>query len=530
MRHGRSLVRLFLHFAWVLALASPAMADIDLTGRWQTSPGNYAQIAQSGGQVVVSFTRTISGIGTIDFAMAGTFNQTSLTATDGSGFRLAMTQYGQGRYLEGVLAVIGSFNSGGEIWTRCQCYDGNNDDGDGCSSGCQIEPCFTCSPEPSDCVPSADSDPCDDGRDCTTGETCTAGICGNGTTEPSCIDMTGEWRVSTDSYTWVLNERNFSAGQLTLTQRHGVLFGPSLFGSLDPLTGQFRLFTRGGAGPLCGFSYSFDGVASPDGQTYTGNGATYFSHIRGCWTGSTIEQDGYRCGEVTGCDLTGCSGVPDGTACRSDTPCSDDAACTAGACIGHPTCPACTTCDGAGACIAAPRNDCTTSIDPGKGQMQIKLSEDGAGNQLRWRWKAGPQLALEDFGNPQGSDDVSLCLFAVPPGAEWLLASTTMTAGSCSEPPCWSDRNGKRVYKANGGATSPITGMTLASGNDGKTSVDVRAAGSGLFDGMGTPPYPMPIRSQLQIGNGACFELDFATETVKSNDYLRFKASGTSLP
>jgi cysteine-rich repeat protein len=60
-----------------------------------------------------------------------------------------------------------------------QCDDGNTFDGDGCSSQCTIESCFTCTGQPSRCSPSAAGTACDDHNACTVGETCDgAGGCG----------------------------------------------------------------------------------------------------------------------------------------------------------------------------------------------------------------------------------------------------------------------------------------------------------------------------------------------------------------
>ena len=61
-----------------------------------------------------------------------------------------------------------------------ECDDGNGRDGDGCSAVCTLEPCFTCTGDPSVCAP-ADGPPCDDGNPCTAGESCHAGACGGGT-------------------------------------------------------------------------------------------------------------------------------------------------------------------------------------------------------------------------------------------------------------------------------------------------------------------------------------------------------------
>jgi cysteine-rich repeat protein len=59
-----------------------------------------------------------------------------------------------------------------------QCDDGNVASGDGCSPGCLIEPCFSCTGTPSACVPLGAGATCEDGLFCNGTDTCDgAGIC-----------------------------------------------------------------------------------------------------------------------------------------------------------------------------------------------------------------------------------------------------------------------------------------------------------------------------------------------------------------
>lgn len=289
------------------------------------------------------------------------------------------------------------------------------------------------------------------------------------------------------------------------------------------------MWTRG-AGPLCSLSYIFDGVASPDGMTFAGDGDTYFSHIRGCWVGSQLEQQGYRCDEQTGCDIASCTGLPDGTACGSAAACASQGACLSGSCQARSSCPLCTTCDGAGACIEAPQPECTASLRPEKSSLQFTNASDDTQDQLRWKWKTGPALSAAQFGDPQASDDVALCVFSTQPGAGSLLFGATLETGNCADPPCWTSGNDRLSFKPNGGATSPFTKITMKSGGEGKTAVEVRAAGS-LLSSAGLPATPLatPLTTQLQISNGTCFELDLAADSVKSNGDGSFKANGTTL-
>lgn len=59
---------------------------------------------------------------------------------------------------DGMTCVADSACGDGTIATGEQCDDGDTDDGDGCDAACEIEPNYTCSGEPSTCIPDRDGD------------------------------------------------------------------------------------------------------------------------------------------------------------------------------------------------------------------------------------------------------------------------------------------------------------------------------------------------------------------------------------
>jgi cysteine-rich repeat protein len=65
-----------------------------------------------------------------------------------------------------------------------QCDDGNLDNGDGCSSACLVEPCYTCSGEPSSCSALPDASACDDGLFCNGTDQCVSALCTVHTGDP----------------------------------------------------------------------------------------------------------------------------------------------------------------------------------------------------------------------------------------------------------------------------------------------------------------------------------------------------------
>jgi cysteine-rich repeat protein len=181
-------------------------------------------------------TGTITGV--------GEFNLT------GVGYPCSFGPLFPGRLLPGASVIDGFYVCpspttflGRLTLTRCTCHDGNTVDGDGCDATCQVEPCFTCTGDPSVCTPTPDGGACDDRHDCTTGETCTAGICGGASMVVGCTDTTGVWQVTSE-------ELGVSqSGVAEVVQRGGIVsFGgiPTGFhgaqdyiGTIDPGTGTF---------------------------------------------------------------------------------------------------------------------------------------------------------------------------------------------------------------------------------------------------------------------------------------------------
>jgi cysteine-rich repeat protein len=77
------------------------------------------------------------------------------------------------------------------------CDDGNGASGDGCSSSCQVEACWVCAGEPSNCAPD-DAAACDDGLFCSGVEVCSGGSCTSAgdpcTGGGECADLCDEQR------------------------------------------------------------------------------------------------------------------------------------------------------------------------------------------------------------------------------------------------------------------------------------------------------------------------------------------------
>src|SRR6185369_9954665 len=110
-----------------------------------------------------------------------------------------------------------------------------------------IEPCFSCSGEPSQCVALEEGAACDDHRDCTTGETCGAGMCQGSAAAAPCFDLSGPWRWRFDYPEGDLLLREDVETNVSLEQRDGYLMrfresgNIADSGPIDPSTGAFHL-------------------------------------------------------------------------------------------------------------------------------------------------------------------------------------------------------------------------------------------------------------------------------------------------
>src|SRR5215470_13052082 len=172
--------------ALVLA-TSAAEAQVDLTGRWLYG-GSYLQITQTGSSATVcmgSFgclTGSVSSDGTLSFSDGGPTPSFQVIAPL------------IGTHLDGWVISV---SPGRFFATRCQCFDGNFSNGDGCNAQCQIEPCFSCSGDPSTCTPLPDGTACEDGSPCTVGETCSSAQCSGGSPVAPCFDLSGRWFIHT---------------------------------------------------------------------------------------------------------------------------------------------------------------------------------------------------------------------------------------------------------------------------------------------------------------------------------------------
>jgi cysteine-rich repeat protein len=456
-------------------------ARADVAGTWRRLDAPALErhvLADAGGGHVTltidveglpaTFTGSVSGA----FGIAGTGHPCTV---QWSGVVFAGATQGEA-LIDGLLGwfcpVSGSAGYTRLTLARCECDDGNADDGDGCDATCRVEPCWMCAGEPSVCTPLGDGAACDDRADCTTGTTCSAGACGGGVTQPACVDMSG---------TWTSHENTF-VGPVEVTydveQRDGVLVlhdAPSgtlsYVGTIDTATGAFDASEPWGALVCLPLRVPFTGVA--DAATFSGQSAVRHAAMGTCTlltssiqgtrqepcvalpNGSACD-DGNPCTTGDVCTNSACGGfvVDDGTSCDDGNACTTGDVCTAGVCTSGPPleCGQCETCDAEGGC--QPRPDGTSC-------------EDGSACTTGDTCSAGTCTSGEplECGACRACDDQDGCIAAPRPVCEEPTGNkVTLTARRL---PLLASRPPSLVFKWKGG-----DGVTL--GELGDPTVDER--------------------------------------------------------
>jgi hypothetical protein len=118
---------------------------------------------------------------------------------------------------------------------------------------------------------------------------------------------------------------------------------------------------------------------------------------------------------------------------------------------------------------------------------------------------------------------VALCVF--DGSSDLLLASRIPAGGICGGKPCWrGDAKGFRYTDAAGNADG-ITNLQLVADAAAKAKALVRGKGAALD--VPSPPFALPVRVQLQVDGGACFESVHGPAGVRRNEAGFFKAAGT---
>lgn len=163
------------------------------------------------------------------------------------------------------------------------------------------------------------------------------------------------------------------------------------------------------------------------------------------------------------------------------------------------------------ACNATPRSGCKVPFVPHQSTLTFRqtIGHD-PDDILTWRWLAGSQTTVDDFGDPP-TTDYALCIYDQSPRTQPVIAD------SADDPRGWAAVRGEFVYLVRG--SHPLRTVRLHAGVDGKANVRVHG---NVDTGASLLPFVPPVTVQLQASNAQCWETDFAAPA--RNDALGFRA------
>jgi cysteine-rich repeat protein len=267
----------------------------------------------------------------------------------------------------------------------------------------------------------------------------------------------------------------------------------------------------------------------------TGSGDSTRAHV--CWSGYRIgEAPQVRCTTVLepvcgngivepgeecddgnrrdgDCCSAECKVEPAGSPCSDGDPCTLSDVCVATTCRGTPiSCPACLACV-EGECVANARKDCAAPAAPRHDGLSIVHPKNAARDRLAWTWRGARDIPW-DPGDPLTKNDLNLCLFDESTAPRILLHAIAPAASQCGKRPCWSQKKGVLGYAAGG----PISGLRriILDPRAPKGRRIMLAAGGDTVALPPSGPLPVPLRLQLQVDSGGCWEAVYASARVNN--------------
>lgn len=508
-----------------------AAVAVDLTGRWRLEydgGSEFADVVQSGSAVTMTFAP-----GGSPLTMSGSASATDLSlalpsCTPPSCYgNLSARILPDGNWFDGIL-VIGAPplpGSGRMLAQRCECFDGNTQNGDGCSAACRIEPCFTCAGMPSSCAPTADGGGCEDGSPCTTGETCTAGQCGGGSPVAPCIDLSGLFAAHYDSSFVSLDttDRIEQFGDVILIRDAGS-GGAGPLGRIDFTNGALTLDAPVTYILCPGVNHS-TGFAALDGSEFTIGGPLTIPRLMGCLE-DAYSAHGVRVGSCGDGTRAGAEQCDDGNRTPGDG-CGPD-------CTVEP----CWRCTGSGTsnCSIEYVEACTGATTPRRASLRLSRPGDVQRDLLAAQTGHTAPVPVAALGDPLTGTGYQVCLYDDSlPTPRLLFGARVPAGGTCGGQPCWARVLGGFAYRDHDATADGIAMLRIIADRHGQGQATVAARGAGLTaTATGLPPLPLPAPLELQVRNaedgGACFAVAIPAAGVVRNDPARGRFVGRGAP
>jgi hypothetical protein len=176
-------------------------------------------------------------------------------------------------------------------------------------------------------------------------------------------------------------------------------------------------------------------------------------------------------------------------------------------------------------CAEAPLTGCA-SPPPGQPRNSLLLrnfADDGK-DLVIWKWSAAQMGGLAAFGDPSNGDVLTgtnyrLCLY--DGGSGLLLTAAAGAGGVCRKQPCWKAVPGKGFsYRDAERTPGGLAKIGLRASAD---QVKILLKGRGPYlDMPALGSVVLPLRAQLQAGNGSCWEATFSMPLA--NDAQKFRS------
>jgi cysteine-rich repeat protein len=181
------------------------------------------------------------------------------------------------------------------------------------------------------------------------------------------------------------------------------------------------------------------------------------------------------------------------------------------------------------ACTPVPVEECAPAMAPRTSPLSMSTSKKGE-NKLTWKLQRAAGLEASALATLVEEGSVAFCLYSGAGERPRKLVEVVVPGGAGCEGAgdCWEDRSkagkGKVRFKDRRGLFDGAASLILRDGKDGSGGVALRAGGSGLR--LGALPTDLPLRAQLQIRDGACWQASYTEASLKVNRPGRFQAMG----
>jgi hypothetical protein len=223
------------------------------------------------------------------------------------------------------------------------------------------------------------------------------------------------------------------------------------------------------------------------------------------------------------CDGAGvCQLFATTAACDDHNACTSGDACDGmGICVGGPpvTCGACKECNTIDGCVPHVSSGCNRSSSA-KSVLSLRDRSPDGGDSIGWKWRDGPPIASNEFGDPVQGTDYTLCVYDTEGTASpHLLLDANAPSGTA-----WRGSGGRFRYGSPTSTPDGLKSLLLKAGATGTGRIALKGKGPNL----GLPPtltaVGTPVTVQLKAENGSCWEAVYPVARVSTPSAFKARA------